>query len=234
MKKIIAWVISCMLILSIVFTGNVYVKAATTPELNKSNITLVKGNTELIKIQDASDREKNAAEWESSNPKVVTVTQTGQTGRLKAKEIGEAKIIVSVAGRKLICKVTVESLTTNYTEKVVSLINEKRVQNGLEKLKQDEKLMKAAQVRAKEFAENPDLKNHERPNGKDYKTVLSEYSIKYCGINENLIKEEKTPASVMATCLDDPGKRANILTSGYTHIGVGYYNGYWVQLFIQK
>ena len=97
MKKIICGMMSCLIILSMLFMGNVNVKAASTPELNKSNITLVKGKTGIIKIQDATVSEKNAAEWESSNTNVVTVTQTGQTGRLKAKEIGEAKVIVSVA-----------------------------------------------------------------------------------------------------------------------------------------
>ena len=138
MKKIIYGMISCLVILSTIFMGNINVKAASKPELSKSNITLVQGNTGIIKIQEASSSEKNVAEWESSNPKVVTVTQKGQTGRLTAKAVGEAKIIVSVADKKLICKVTVESLKTNYTEKVVDLINETRVQNGLSKLKQDE------------------------------------------------------------------------------------------------
>lgn len=228
MKKFITWVISGMLILSVVFTGNVTVKAALTPELNKSNITLVKGKTGIIKIQEASSNEKNAAEWESSNPNVVSVSQTG---RLKAKEIGEAKIIVSVAGKKLVCKVTVESLTTNYTEKVVSLTNERRVQNGLSKLKKDERLMKAAQVRARELAEKF---SHERPNGDSYLTVLADYSIKHYGAMENIFKAEDTPASVVAAGMEDPGKRAIILKFGYTHIGVGYYNGYWVQFFAKE
>lgn len=230
MKKIITWMISLMLILSVIFTGGDCVKAATTPELSKSNITLVKGNTGILKIEDATADEKDAAEWESSNPKVATVTQKG---RVKAKEIGEAKIMVSVAGKKLVCRVAVESLTTNYTEKVINLMNEERTAIGRVRLKQDEKLMKAAQTRAKELAEKPEL-DHERPNGKNYLSVLSEYSIKYYAVSENLVKEQKTPSSVMATCMDDPGKRANILTSEYTHVGVGYYDGYWVQLFIKK
>lgn len=230
MKKIITWMISLMLILSVIFTGGDCVKAATTPELSKSNITLVKGNTGILKIEDATADEKDAAEWESSNPKVATVTQKG---RVKAKEIGEAKIMVSVAGKKLVCRVAVESLTTNYTEKVINLMNEERTAIGRVRLKQDEKLMKAAQTRAKELAEKPEL-DHERPNGKKYLSVLSEYSIKYYAVSENLVKEQKTPSSVMATCMDDPGKRANILTSEYTHVGVGYYDGYWVQLFIKK
>ena len=230
MKKIITWMISLMLILSVIFTGGDCVKAAKTPELSKSNITLVKGNTGLLKIEDATADEKDAAEWESSNPKVATVTQKG---RVKAKEIGEAKIMVSVAGKKLVCRVAVESLTTNYTEKVINLMNEERTAVGRVRLKQDEKLMKAAQTRAKELAEKPEL-DHERPNGKKYLSVLSEYSIKYYAVSENLVKEQKTPSSVMATCMDDPGKRANILTSEYTHVGVGYYDGYWVQLFIKK
>lgn len=228
MKKIICGMMSCLIVLSMIFMGNVSVKAASTPELSNSNITLVKGKTGNIKIQDASASEKAEAEWESSNPKVVTVTQTG---RLKAKEIGEAKIIVSVAGKKLVCKVTVESLTTNYTEKVVSLTNERRVQNGLSKLKKDERLMKAAQVRARELAEKF---SHERPNGDSYLTVLVDYSIKHYGAMENIFKAEDNPISVVAAGMEDPGKRAIILKSEYTHMGVGYYNGYWVQFFAKE
>ena len=70
MKKIIYGMISCLVILSTIFMGNINVKAASKPELSKSNITLVQGNTGIIKIQEASSSEKNAAEWESSNPKV--------------------------------------------------------------------------------------------------------------------------------------------------------------------
>ena len=51
---------------------------------------------------------------------------------------------------------------------------------------------------------------------------------------ENIFKAEDIPASVVAAGMEDPGKRAIILKYGYTHIGVGYYNGYWVQFFAKE
>lgn len=230
MKKIICGLTAFALILNLLFTGSYYVKAATAPELNKSSITLVKGNSTTLKILDASGEEKEEAEWESTNSKVVTVTQKG---RVKANSLGEANIVVSLSGKKLVCKVVVESLITNYTNKVVSLVNDERAEKNLSKLKTDSALSKAAQARARELAEKNYLE-HTRPDGVSYMKVFSEYSIKHCGASENLARGQETPNEVMKAWMSDSGKRASILTSEYTHIGVGYYNGYWVQLFIKK
>ena len=49
-------------------------------------------------------------------------------------------------------------------------------------------------------------------------------------------KGQKTPEAVMKGWMNSSGHRANILSSAYTHIGVGYAkdskgNTYWVQIF---
>lgn len=230
MKKTMCGIIALALILTMLFTGGYHVEAASTPELSKKSITLVKGNAATLNILDVSSEEKESAEWGSTNSKVVSVTQKG---RIKANMVGEATIVVTVSGTKLFCKVTVESLITNYTNKVVNLVNEERTEFGVGKLKTDATLTKAAQARARELAEGSYVE-HSRPNGDSYLTVFSEYKIKYCGAMENLARGQETPVDVMKSWMGNSGNKASILNSDYTHIGVGYYDGYWVQLFIKK
>ncbi|MHC4661288.1 MAG: CAP domain-containing protein [Planctomycetota bacterium] len=43
----------------------------------------------------------------------------------------------------------------------------------------------------------------------------------YGGVGENIAHGYATPAAVMQGWMNSPGHRANILNSGYTHIGVG-------------
>ena len=54
-------------------------------------------------------------------------------------------------------------------------------------------------------------------------------------VGENIAYGYPTPEAVEDTWMNSPGHRANILNSGYTHIGVGAYNDngtlYWTQVF---
>lgn len=231
MKKIICGMLAFLLVLSMVFSGNSNVKAATTPELSKSNLTLVKGKAATLKVFDASGEIKEDVEWSSTDPKVATVTSKG---RVKAKNVGKTKIFVAVAGKKMVCLVTVESLATNYSNKIITMVNSERTKRGLDKLKSDDALEKAAQKRAEEMAESGKFDYEKRPDGKSFMTVFTDYSIDYYAVAQNIGKGFEAPDDVMKEWMKDDGKRANILTSAYTHIGVGYCNGYWVQLFIKK
>jgi len=53
-----------------------------------------------------------------------------------------------------------------------------------------------------------------------------------CG--ENIAYCGESVSEVMELWMDSPGYKANILSKNFTHLGVGYYNGYWVQQFIGK
>lgn len=128
--------------------------------------------------------------------------------------------------------------TQAYIEEVVALVNEERANEGLAALEIDTTVQAAAMERAQELVT---LYSHTRPDGTGCFTVLDEYGVEYMACGENIAVGYASPEAVMEGWMNSEGHRANILTEGYTHIGVGYYydpNGTykynWVQLFIKK
>ncbi len=64
--------------------------------------------------------------------------------------------------------------------------------------------------------------------------MMDAYHITYLYAGENIAKGQRSAEEVVKDWMNSPGHRANILNPKYTLIGVGYYNGFWVQEFIGK
>ena len=129
---------------------------------------------------------------------------------------------------------TNDSGTSNstYASQVASLVNTQRAQAGLPALTLDASMSRAAQTRANELRQSF---SHTRPNGARGLTALSEAGVSYRAAGENIAYGQSTPSAVMNAWMNSSGHRANILSSSYGRIGVGYVNiggtAYWVQLF---
>lgn len=124
------------------------------------------------------------------------------------------------------------------TDEVAILVNEERLAQGLEPLKVVPILRDAATVRANESVVDF---THFRPGGKLYSAVLSDFSIFTLSSAENLAAGYGEPDEVMEQWMLSEGHKKNILTSNFTHIGVGLtyapqgeYRWYWSQLFIKS
>ena len=81
--------------------------------LNKNNISMIKGNTDLIvaSIQPSNTTDDKTITWSSSNNNVVTVTNSGV---IIAKEIGNATITATTSNNKTAtCNVTVTNNLCN-------------------------------------------------------------------------------------------------------------------------
>ena len=120
----------------------------------------------------------------------------------------------------------------SYEEQVVALVNAERAKENLAPLTMTESLKTVAEIRAEETTV---LFSHDRPNGSSCFSILSEYGISYRAAGENIAWGQKTPEIVVDAWMNSPGHRANIMSSNFGHIGVGYYVkdnvAYWVQLF---
>ena len=120
----------------------------------------------------------------------------------------------------------------DYASQVAALVNAVRAQHGLAALTVDAGVQGAAQVRA---AETVQSFSHTRPNGSSFSTALTEAGVTYRTAGENIAYGQSTPQAVVDAWMNSSGHRANILSSSYTTIGVGYtvVNGtaYWAQLF---
>lgn len=124
-------------------------------------------------------------------------------------------------------------LQGDFIDQVLQLVNQERANEGLSALETTSALKQAAQVRANEQAEEF---SHTRPDGSSCFTALDEAGISYMAAGENIAWGQRTPEAVMNSWMNSSGHRANILSSSFTKIGVGYVNDngspYWVQLFI--
>ena len=136
-------------------------------------------------------------------------------------------------------QITDEKLRLEYVTEVCRLVNVERAKYGLSPLTLDERLCKAAQVRAVECGEMDDI-DHTRPDGSSCFTVLQEMNIDYFYTGENLAAGYQTPAAVVNGWMNSEGHRENILDEYYTKIGIGYYHvdgtyyqNFWSQFFIQ-
>lgn len=118
---------------------------------------------------------------------------------------------------------------------VLRLVNVERMNEGLAPLTMFAAMQTATDIRALEIVESF---SHTRPDGTDCFTVFDEVGVNWSSVGENIAAGQQTPAAVMNSWMNSSGHRANILNSGFKHIGVGYtysqgsaYGAYWVQLF---
>ena len=112
-------------------------------------------------------------------------------------------------------------------QEVFKLVNTERMKAGLQPYKYDLRLEKAAMVRAKEIAVKF---SHIRPDGRNSSTAVSEAGAG-CPSGENIGMGTSSSPEIMKAWMDSPGHKIAILSRSSTHIGVGYYEGHWVQVF---
>lgn len=102
---------------------------------------------------------------------------------------------------------------------IIDIVNQERVNNGLNPLIYNETLTQIATYRSMEGANN-NYFSHTRPNGEDYSSLYYEYNTDFCAFGENLARYQTSAAHAMSAWMASPGHRRNILYD-YDYIGVG-------------
>ena len=109
---------------------------------------------------------------------------------------------------------------SEYTEKVLKLMNAEREKMGLKPLKGTNSLYAAAAIRAREQEE---LFSHQRPGDKPWYSIADEFVLPHTKIGENLGKNYKTPERLIAGLMNSADHRKNILDPDYKKTGVAVY-----------
>ncbi|MDT9024523.1 CAP domain-containing protein [Rossellomorea yichunensis] len=124
---------------------------------------------------------------------------------------------------------------SQYEQKVVELTNQERAKQGLPALKVDTELSKVAREKSRDMQAN-NYFSHDSPTYGSPFDMMKQFGIEYSSAGENIAMGQPTPEEVVQAWMDSDGHRKNILSSNYTHIGVGHVeNGnYWTQQFIGK
>jgi uncharacterized YkwD family protein len=122
-----------------------------------------------------------------------------------------------------------------YEQKVVDLTNQQRAKSGLPALKIDLSLSKVAREKSSDMQKN-NYFSHASPSYGSPFDMIKKFGITYKTAGENIAKGQRSPEEVVNAWMNSSGHRKNILSSNFTHIGVGHVaNGnYWTQQFIGK
>lgn len=121
---------------------------------------------------------------------------------------------------------------SGFEEQVVQLVNQERAKAGLKPLTHRADVKNVAQKKAEDMI-NSNYFSHTSPNYGSPFDMLKTFGISYSSAGENIAKGQKTPQEVMNAWMNSSGHRANILKPEYDSIGVGFYQGAWVQMFIK-
>ncbi len=118
---------------------------------------------------------------------------------------------------------------------VLDLTNAERQKAGLQPLQADRNLMNSARQKSTDMASN-NYFSHTSPTYGSPFDQMKANGVTYKSAAENIAMGQRTAEEVVKGWMESPGHRQNILTPGFTHIGIGFdKNGnYWTQQFIQK
>lgn len=201
-----------------------------TKKFSKSTaktITVKVGSGSSSNNYDASDEEYEELAFVDENGNWYIFVEWGGSGEWGGTGSNES-------GSQNDIKEEAEETSSSMTEQVVELVNQERAAAGLSPLTSDSELNKVAQMRAEELVQKFD---HTRPNGSSCFSALDEAGVSYFTCGENIAAGQRSASAVMDSWMNSPGHKANILSSSYSKIGVGFYkasSGYkyfWVQMF---
>ena len=130
---------------------------------------------------------------------------------------------------------TTDSSVLSYEKEVVRLVNEIRVKNGLKELTYNWELSRVARYKSQDMKDNRYFSHTSPVYGTPFQ-MMKNFGITYRSAGENIARGQASPQAVVNAWMNSSGHRANILSTSFTQIGVGYVadGNYWTQMFIGK
>jgi len=136
-------------------------------------------------------------------------------------------------------KLTIPDISEkNFEAQVIYLINQKRAAQGLKPLTHNWELSRIARYKSMDMRDRGYF-SHTSPTYGSPFTMIKSFGISYRSAGENIAQGQATPQAVVQAWMNSPGHRANIMSTQFTEIGVGYAadgsgRHYWTQMFISR
>lgn len=196
----------------------------TAPEVKEPKVTNPETTKPEVAKPEVTKPEVTAPEVtapEATKPEVTTPVKNENTNSTTEKDTTT--------------NTTVSSSNLNYEQKVVELVNIERQKAGLSALTLDTSISNVARKKSQDMANN-NYFAHQSPTYGSAGDMLKQFGIKWSAWGENIASGQRTPEAVVTAWMNSEGHRANILSSNFSKIGVGYAvnsNGtpYWTQMF---
>ena len=175
--------------------------------------------------------------WQTTNPEVISgfynsartwLGYSSDTCRTPIiAGVGKATIVAGTYDgnrRDTIDVIVLEAPKDKWKYEVLSLVNQERVRNGLDKLTWGDTCADAAEIRAEEIVQ---VYSHTRPDGSSWDTACIEPAGEYATYleGENLVvgSSAVSPETTVAAWMNSEKHRENILNPNYTKLAVGFY-----------
>ena len=131
--------------------------------------------------------------------------------------------------------VIAENEQASVEQEVLRLVNVERAKEGLSPLTMDWELSRVAKYKSQDMHDK-NYFSHTSPTYGSPFDMMKQFGISYKAAGENIAKGQKSAAQVVDAWMNSSGHRANIMSTSYTHMGVGYVadGNYWTQMFIKK
>lgn len=114
---------------------------------------------------------------------------------------------------------------------LLAQMNAQRATAGAPPLEMMSEINALADIKVQDMYARGEL-SHESPTLGDFGDQLYNAGISCRGWGENIAWGQKSVSEVMESWMNSPGHRMNILDPDYTHVGLAYYGGFWVQQFV--
>ncbi len=125
-----------------------------------------------------------------------------------------------------------DELMRSNSYRVFELVNQHRVNAGMQPLIYDNTLNQIAILKSQDMSVYSYF-DHTSPTFGTPFQMMNNYGVYYYSAGENIAVSSDAD-EVVELWMNSSGHRENIMNPSYTHIGIGYYGGYWTQLFIAK
>ncbi|MCM3690001.1 CAP domain-containing protein [Neobacillus niacini] len=120
------------------------------------------------------------------------------------------------------------------TEKeILDITNVMRIRHNVNSLKWDEETSEVAYGHSKDMSENNDFSHTSKKFG-SLSDRLKAAEVAYKSAGENIAANYTDAPAVAEGWLNSKGHRESLLNEDFTHLGVGVYQKYYTQNFIQK
>ncbi|GAA0077790.1 hypothetical protein UT300005_21680 [Clostridium sp. CTA-5] len=154
---------------------------------------------------------------ESSNGTGNTVTPNKQEN---SSSTNANTATVSINGLATLPQKYAITIQGSAENKILELMNQKRVEAGLKPLTMDNTLLQVARYKSDHMIQN-NYFDHTNPDGTKWTNWLQAIGYKYTATAENIAYNTYDPVELFNQWWNSAGHRANMMSPSYTKVGVG-------------
>lgn len=182
-------------------------KAPTVDKVFDSNNNVVKDNN-----QNSTVSTSNTSQGTNTSTSTGSTTNSTSINTVDVKGLPQLPTTYSI------------NVQANVEDKILELMNAKRVEAGLKPLTIDNTLVQVARYKSDHMIQY-NYFDHVTPQGTKYTDWLQTVGYKYTTAGENIAYNTYDAVELFNQWWNSPGHKANMMNSSYTKVGIGVVQG---------